>query len=182
MGSLAGRTPTSVLGSRAGLAIAAVVLATTLGCSGGTEPGPQGATAPPSSTVTSAGTSSGDGYDVTGRDVPAICRQLEVFADRWDAEPAKGATEQAKAELGRQISGELTAATDTLRTLAPPALADDVAGQLQAFLSMTATYLPSASVTAPPTSGPPVGLEQVGAAQQRINAFSQSSCGFRVWT
>jgi hypothetical protein len=119
-------------------------------------------------------------YDVTDRDVSAICGQLKVFGDWWDKTAPPGASEQEKAELPRQIHEKVTAASAQLRRLAPTDLADDVARQVQVFEGMMAQYAPSAGI-APPSAPNTATLDQVGRDQARINSFAESHCGFTVW-
>jgi hypothetical protein len=157
-----------------GLAVALAAGAS--GCSGET------ATPPPSSATSTVGsTASSSVYDLGGRDVAAICAQLKVFADRWDAQP-DGSTPQQKGEAFRQNVDEMLSAAAKLRTLAPADLADDVQMQAVALQGMVGQFMPSASVTVSVPAGPPQDLKAVGAAQQRINGLSEQSCGFKVWT
>jgi hypothetical protein len=157
-----------------GLAVALAAGAS--GCSGETA---TPTSSPPSSTVGS--TASSSVYDLGGRDVAGICAQLKVFADRWDAQP-DGSTPQQKGEAARQNVEEMLSAAAKLRALAPANLADDVQMQAVALQGMFGQFMPSASVTVSVPPGPPQDLKAVGAAQQRINALSQQSCGFKVWS
>src|SRR3954471_19430327 len=148
-----------------GMAMTLTVVVT--GCSGGT------ATSEPSPPVTTVSSSaSSAAYDLGGRDVAAICAQLKVFADRWDATPPTGASEQEKAAFGRQIVEEMVTAAGRLRALAPPNLADDIQAQVVALQGMVAQFMPSASITAPVPSVPPRDAKSLDAAQKRINALS----------
>jgi hypothetical protein len=122
------------------------------------------------------------GYDVTGRDVEAICAQLLVIAKDWDGGGYSGpqpSTPEEQAVLAKQFVDEMSVASDELNRIAPPDLASDMASQVAVAKFLLAQKFPGGSAL-PDVSA----LREeypVGKGQPGLEAFARERCGFSIW-
>lgn len=124
--------------------------------------------------------SAAGGYSVAGYDVKAICAQLLIIAKDWDGGGYTGpqpSTPEEKRALAKTFIDEMSAASEELKKVGPPELANDMAAQIEGARRMFAAQTGEA-----PSSTPNISeLSQVGKGQPALDTFAKGNCGFSIW-